>query len=111
MAPGGVDPWASNSQTLTRLSWLDVNGDDCTNCLLPLENTEGEVDQRVGLGLQGETVYAYCINDDRSGTVGTDGVFHNDWGGTFALAFRDEQCCQYTPTTDTLAPEVIWETP
>lgn len=44
MAPGGVDPWASNSQTLTRLAWLDVNGDDCTNCLLPLENTEGEVD-------------------------------------------------------------------
>ena len=108
LAPGGVDPWVESPQTLSRLTWLDVDGDGCTDCVLALTDEAGAPDQYVVLSLQGETVYAYCVNYF-SGSLGTDGVFRDDWGSAFALSFRDRQCYLYTPETDTQAPEAGWQ--
>lgn len=110
LAPGGVDPWAESPQTISRLSWLDVDGDGCTDCVLVLADEAGAPDQYVVLSLQGETVYAYCVNYF-FGTLGTDGVFRDDWGSAFALSFRERQCYQYTPAAaDAQVPEADWQT-
>ena len=111
LAPGGVDPWAESPQTISRLSWVDMDGNGCTDCVLALADEVGEPDQYVVLSLQGETVYAYCVNYLGTSSLGTDGVFRDVWGSAFALSFRERQCYQYTPAAaDAQVPEADWQT-
>lgn len=112
LAPGGVDSYADMSQAVEKLSWVDMDGDGQTECLLSLEDAEGWPDQYVILREQGGTVYAYCVNYCGGGSVNAEGVFyHPEYGEPFAVSFWKNQCYQYTVPYDETVPDVEWEQP
>ena len=47
LAPGGVDCYAETAQRIGKLTWLDVNGDGQTECVLSLLDGESLLDQMV----------------------------------------------------------------
>ena len=111
LAPGGVDRYAEVPQRLEKLTWLDVNGDGQTECVLSLLDAENWPDQMVVLSEQGGTVYAYCLNYQGGYSLDAEGVFwRKAYGGdSFAISFEKKQCYTYTVARSETTPEVAWE--
>ena len=113
LAPGGVDCYAETAQRIGKLTWLDVNGDGQTECVLSLLDGESLLDQMVILSEQAGKVYAYCLNFKGGYSLDTEGVFwREEYGGEpFSVSFDGEQCYLYSVVRNESSPQAEWAAP
>ena len=113
LAPGGVDCYAETAQRIEKLTWLDVNGDGQTECVLSLLDGESLPDQMVILSEQTGRVYAYCLNFKGGYSLDTEGVFWREEYGaeSFSVSFDGEQCYLYSAVRDESTPQTEWTAP
>ena len=120
---GGAYPYDSAPLEIQGYVWQDMNGDGQEECVLLLRaEDEYQAQLTVVLSEQGGEVYAYGFGYvDLSefetvdagypyrGELYTDGVMQDHYGGTSALSFWKDQCCQYAVTDHAAGEPVQWQ--
>lgn len=105
-APESAKKYAKTPLQVDKYVWVDVNGDGQIEMVLDLREDESQKEQngfceeiRVILSLQGEVVYAYCLNYENDYLVLEDGAFYvsyGDWSEfTIRYLFDRDECFSY----------------
>ncbi len=105
-APKSAGKYAKTPLQVDQYVWVDVNGDGQIEMVLDLREDESQKEQncfceeiRVILSLQGEVVYAYCLNYENDYLVLEDGAFYvsyGDWSEfTIRYLFDRDECFSY----------------
>lgn len=105
-APESARKYAKTPLQVDKYVWVDVNGDGQIEMVLDLREDESQKEQngfceeiRVILSLQGEVVYAYCLNYENDYLVLEDGAFYvsyGDWSEfTIRYLFDRDECFSY----------------
>lgn len=105
-APESARKYAKTPLQVDKYVWVDVNGDGQIEMVLDLREDESQKEKngfceeiRVILSLQGEVVYAYCLNYENDYLVLEDGAFYvsyGDWSEfTIRYLFDRDECFSY----------------
>ena len=113
LQPGAAYPYNDTALAVREQAWADANGDGQTDCILRLEDTEGNGSTAqfyLVLSLQEEQVYGYFFAYMEDAAVDPDGsVYFRLWNQWHQMSFYKDQC-YIVPSADPVVGDgLAWD--